>query len=192
MTVSTVTIQHGVLTLVLVLLASAPAAQTMRAGSTHDFQAQARSYSFTATFELDAPPGQVLDLLYSFEHFQRFARRSHCELLEEGPDWQRVRYTHSTSLWTITATLRRQLDRPAGCVWFEMESAARSGLPIPLPTASSGHYCVEPVETGLRVTYHQAAETDASRLRAIWLRHARSEAVAFANDMEAYVRANAR
>jgi len=178
--------------LLLWLLATAMAAQGAPADSTYQFTEQERGYSFTATFELDAQADRVLDLLYGFEHFQKFARRSRCELLDEGPDWQRVRYTHSAGFWTMTATLRRELDRPGGCVWFEMESAARSGLPIPLPTASSGHYCVAQGETGLRVTYQQVGETEASALKAAWLRYARTEAIAFAEDMESYVRAHAR
>lgn len=186
------TIRRCVHALLLWLLALVPVAQGAPADSTYQFTEHGRSYSFTATFELDAPADRVLDLLYGFEHFQRFARRSHCELLAEGPDWQRVRYTHSARFWSMTATMRRELDRPGGCVWFEMESAVRSGLPIPLPTASSGYYCVAQGETGLRVTYQQVGETEASLLKAAWLRYVHTEAIAFARDMESYVRAHAR
>ncbi len=177
--------------LTLWLPALALAAPQARAESTHEFTNEEQRYTFTAAFDVDAPTDRLLDLLYDFEHLQRYARRSKSELLDQGPNWQRVRFTHTSWLWTLRATMRRELDQEAGCVRFEMESAGRSGLPIPLPTASSGYYCVAPGDAGQRVTYRQVGEAGSSMLTASWMRYARKEAIAFAQDLESYVLAHA-
>lgn len=173
------------------LLALALVAPHGAAESTREFTEEDRRYAFTAAFDVDAPTDRVLDLLYDFEHLQRYSRRSQSELLDQGPNWQRVRFTHSSWLWTLRATMKRRLDREAGCVWFEMESAERSGLPIPLPTASSGYFCVAPGDAGQRVTYRQVGEAGSSMLAATWMRYARREAIAFAEDLESYLRTHA-
>lgn len=154
------------------------------------FDRQGTRHTFTASFTVPATADRVLDLLYGFEHLQRFTRTSRTELLEQGPGWQRVRFTHTDWLWTMVATFRRELDRPARCVRFQMESVSRSGLPVPLPTDSSGDYCVEPAGAGCRVTYRQSGETDTSILLAAYMSYARREAILFARDLEAYVRAD--
>jgi hypothetical protein len=141
---------------------------------------------------VDASPERVLDLLYDFEHLRQFTERSRAELLDEGQGWQRVRFTHSAWLWTLEGTFRREIDRPAGSIRFEMESAARSGLPIPLPASSSGEYRVERSGQGTLITYRQDGETDTSMLLAAYMNYARREAIAFAQDLEAYVRSQAR
>jgi hypothetical protein len=176
----------------LYLLALCLVAAHALAESTREFTQEGRHYAFTASFDVDAPPDRLLDLLYGFEHLQRYSRRSRSELLEQGPNWQRVRYTHGTWLWALEATMRRELDRDAGCVRFEMESAGRSGLPVPLPTASSGYFCVAPGESGQRITYRQVGEAGTSMLTDTWMRYARKEAVAFADDLENYIRLHAR
>jgi len=171
-----------------VLLAMAIFAPSAAALTDYHFEERGGHYAFTATFEVTAAPDRVLELLYDFEHLRRYSRRSQSELLEEGHGWQRVRFTHTGWLWTVRATVHRELDRPANCVRFRVESASRTGLPIPLPAASSGDFCVVPADGSLRVSYRQAGQMEATVLLPAWKRYARTEALAFARDLEDYVR----
>lgn len=172
------------------LLAVASSAPPAAALTDHRFDERPGHYAFTATFEVSAEPARVLGLVYDFEHLQRYSRRSQSELLDEGDGWQRVRFTHSGWLWTVRAVVLRELDRPANCVRFRVESASRTGLPIPLPEASNGSFCVVPEAGHVRVVYQQAGEMDSFLPAAAWRRYARAEALAFARDLEDYVRVN--
>jgi hypothetical protein len=170
------------------MVATAPA-PSRAAEPAYEFISDGHRYTFVFQFDVKATPDEALDVLYGFEHLKRFSRRaSDVALLEEGKDWQTVRFTYTTWLWSMHTTFRRELDRAGRRVPFYMTEAGRTGLPVPLPTASSGEYRVEPVADGVRVVYRQSAENRDSFLFAPWIALARSEAVLFSRDLEAYVR----
>jgi hypothetical protein len=73
-----------------------------------------------------------------------------------------------------------------------MLEAQRTGLPVPLPTSSSGEYRLEPTGGGVRVTYVQTAETRETLLAGTWMARAHSEAILFSEDLETYVRSSLR
>jgi hypothetical protein len=60
-------------------------------------------------------------------------------------DGQVVRFTYATWLWSMSTSFRRDIDRPNHRIRFRMLEARRTGLPVPMPTASSGEYRLEPV-----------------------------------------------
>lgn len=170
-------------------MAAALQPSSAAAESAYEFINDGTRYTFVFRFTVAATPDEALDLLYGFEHLKRFSRRaSDVALLDEGDGWQTVRFTYSTWLWSMHTTFRRELDRPNRRVVFHMIEADRSGLPVPLPTASSGEYRVEPVPDGVRVVYRQSADNRDSFMLGAWIALARSEAVLFSRDLEAYVR----
>ena len=187
LSVQRATAERGVLFAVLVLaMLSSPCA---RETAPYAFTQEGPRYTFVSSFTVVAEPDEVLDLLFEFRHLRQFARRATAvELLAEGPGWQEVRYTYATWVWRIHTTFRRELDRTHRRVRFHMTGASRSGVPVPLPTASTGDYRLEPVAGGLRVIYRQTAETRDTLLLGVWMSRARSEAIGFSQDLEAYVR----
>ena len=129
--------QRNLATLLALLAAQCTTAGI--AAPTYTFKTQGTSYTFEMQFVVAASPDEVLDALYPFEHLREISRSvSKANLLEEGPDWQIVNFVYSTWLWRLTTTFRRDLDVPGGRIRFRMLSVQRTGLPIPLPTASSG------------------------------------------------------
>jgi len=173
------------LSLAVAALPSAVAA----AESTYDFASDGPRYSFEFRFDVKATPDEALEVLYGFQHLKRFSRRaSDVALLDEGEDWQTVRFTYSTWLWSMHTTFHRELDRPNRRVRFHMTEAGRTGLPVPLPTGSSGEYQLEPLPDGVRIVYRQSVDNRDSFMLGPWIALARSEAVLFSRDLEAYVR----
>jgi len=155
------------------------------------FAKDGHRYTFTVKFVVKASPDEVLDVLYPFSNLRRYSRTaSAVELLDEGTDWQLVRFTYATWLWSISTTFRREIDRPNHRILFRMLEARRTGLPVPLPTASSGEYLLEPLDGGVRVTYVQTAETRDILLSGPWMSRAHAEALLFSRDLERYVRSS--
>ena len=169
------------------------AAQCATAGTAapnYQFKTQGNSYTFEVQFVVAASPEKVLDALYPFEHLREISRRvGKTNLLDEGPDWQIVNFVYSTWLWRLTTTFRRDLDVSNGRIRFRMLNAQRTGLPIPLPTGSSGEYRVTAVDGGTLVTFTQTAQIRDSLLLGPWMTRARSESVRFAQSLESYARA---
>ena len=174
---------------ILLLAVAAPfTASALPAESPYTFAQDGQRYTFTFKFVVDASPDDVLDAIYPFPNLKQYSRTaSTVELLEDGADWQSVRYTYSTWLWSMRTTFRREIDRPSHRIRFRMVEARRTGLPVPLPTSSSGEYRLEPVDGGVRVTFVQTAETRDSLLLGPWMARAHSEAIRFAQDLETYV-----
>jgi hypothetical protein len=159
------------------------------AGQPYTFTQQGQRYTFTFRFVVDASPDQVLDMLYAFPNLQQYSRTaSAVELLESGADWQLVRFTYATWLWSMSTSFRREIDRPNHCIRFRMVDARRTGLPVPLPMASSGEYRVDPFDGGVRVSYLQVVEARDSLLLGPWMARAHSEAIQFSHDLETYLR----
>jgi hypothetical protein len=172
------------------LLLAAQCAAAAAAAPSYTFETRDNSYTFELQFVVAAPPPDVLDMLYRFEHLRAFSSGiGQASLLDEGPDWQIVSFGYATWLWRLTTTFRRELDVPGGRIRFRMLEARRTGLPIPLPTASSGEYRVRAVDGGSRVTFTQTAQIRDSLLLGPWMSRARTESVRFAESLEAYARA---
>ena len=173
----------------MLLVATFAPLAAAEAAPTHSFTEDSTRYTFACEFTVAADHDRVLELLYRFEHVQRFSKPvSEAELLGEGPDWQVVRFTYSTWLGSLVTTFRRELDRPRRTIRFRMTEVRRTGLPVPMPTASSGEYRLVPVAGGVRVIYRQEGETSDSVLLRPWMSRARSEAIRFAEGLEAYLR----
>jgi hypothetical protein len=179
----------GRLAALLLVAAVACSASALPAEPPYTFVQEGQHYTFTFTFVVSASPDAVLDVLYPFANLQQYSRTaSAVELLENGTDWQLVRFTYATWLWSMNTTFRREIDRPNHRIRFQMLEAGRTGLPVPLPTSSSGEYRLEPVDGGARVTFVQTAETHDSLLLGPWMARAHSEAILFSQDLETYVR----
>ena len=177
----------------VLLLLAATVAASMPAQPPYTFIQEGQRYTFRFTFVVDSTPSEVLDVLYPFPALKQYSRTaSKVELLETGADWQSVRFTYATWLWSMSTTFRREIDRPHDCIRFRMIEATRTGLPMPLPTASSGEYRLESVDGGVRVTFVQTAETRDSLLLGPWMARAHSEAILFSRDLETYVRSRLR
>lgn len=175
--------------LLLLGATAAPAASPAAAEAPYTFTQDGSRYTFVFSFVVAAEPDEVLDAVYPFADLQRFSRRaSSVELLDEGDGWQTVRFSYATWLSRMSTTFRRELDRPGRRIRFRMLEARRTGLPMPLPTASSGEYRLDSVAHGVRVTYRQTAETRDTILLRPWMARARSEAILFSRDLETYVR----
>lgn len=174
--------------LVLVAVASCTVS-ALPAETPYSFAQDGDQYKFTFKFVVAAGPDDVLDVLYPFQNLKQYSRTaSAVELLEHGADWQLVRFTYSTWLWSMTTTFRREIDRSNRRIRFQMLGARRTGLPMPLPTDSRGEYRLDPVDGGIRVTFVQTAETPDSLLRGVWTARAHAEAIEFSRDLESYVR----
>jgi hypothetical protein len=175
---------------VLLLVAAAlVAGSSFAAEPPYTFIREGQRYTFVFKFVVDAGPDEVLDVLYPFPDLKQYSSRSSAvELLESGADWQSVRFTYATWLWSMSTTFRREIDRPNHCIRLRMIEARRTGLPVPLPTASSGEYRLEPIAGGVRVTYVQMAETRDSLLLGPWMARAHAEAILFSQDLETHVR----
>ena len=179
----------GRLAVLLLVAAGLVAASSSAAESPYTFVREGQRYTFMFQFVVAAGPDEVLDVLYPFPDLKQYSRRANAvELLEAGADWQLVRFTYATWLWSMSTTFRREIDRPNHSIRFRMIEARRTGLPVPLPTASSGEYRLEPVAGGVRVTYVQMAETRDTLLLGPWMARARSEGILFSQDLETYVR----
>ncbi len=174
---------------VMLVATASFAASSLPAEGPDAFVQDGRRYTFVFKFVVDARPDDVLDVLYPFANLKQYSRTATAvELLDYGADWQSVRFTYATGLWSISTTFRREVDRRNHCIRFRMTEARRTGLPVPLPTVSSGEYRLEPSDGGVRVTYVQMAETRDTLLLGPWMARAHSEAILFSQDLETYVR----
>ena len=163
---------------------------TSNAAHDFSFEQDGRGYTFTSRFVVEASPEQVLAVLYPFENLRQYARRTAAvDLIEEGPDWQVVRFTYDNWLWSLSVTYRREVDCSGRCIRFEMLEARRTGLPVPVPLRSRGECRFEPVPEGSRVTCVQTSAASDTRLLRAWMAWAKSRAVAYSKDLESYVRA---
>jgi hypothetical protein len=179
----------GRVALLLLVAAASCIASALPAEPPYTFVQDGQRYTFTFKFVVAASPDEVLDVLYPFPSLQQYSRTaSAVQLLDNGTDWQLVRFTYATWLWSMNTTFRREIDRPNHCIRFQMLDAGRTGLPMPLPTASSGEYRLDPVDGGVRVTFVQTAEAPDSLLLGAWMARAHSEAMLFSQDLESYVR----
>ncbi len=186
---NTLTSSLGRVAALLLVAAASCAARALPAEPPYTFVQQGPRYTFTFKFTVAAGPDEVLDVLYPYRSLRQYSRTaSAVDLLDSGADWQLVRFTYTTWLWSMSTTFRREIDRPNHCIRFQMLRAERTGLPVPLPTASSGEYRLDPVDGGVRVTFVQTAEAPGSLLLGAWMARARSEAVLFSRDLESYVR----
>jgi hypothetical protein len=150
----------GLLGAILLMATASVLVSASPAGRPYTFVQQGQRDTFRFEFDVKASPDDVLEALYPFANLKRYSRTaSAVELLDKGPGWQSVRYTYATSLWSISTTFRREVDRRNHCIRFRMTEARRTGLPVPLPAASSGEFRLEPIDGGVRVTYEQMAET---------------------------------
>lgn len=179
----------GVAAVLMFMAAASLAMPSSAADRPYTFIQEGQRYTFTFNFVVDASPDEVLDALYPFPNLQEYSRTaSAVELLDEGADWQSVRFTYATWLWSMSTTFRRDIDRSSHSIRFRMVDAQRTGLPVPLPTASSGEYRLDPVDGGVRVTYVQMAETRDTLLRGPWMARAHTEAIQFSKDLKTYLR----
>jgi hypothetical protein len=154
-----------------------------------DFRQDGSRYTFTSGFVVAASPEQVLSILFPVDDLRQYSRReATVDLIDDGPGWQLVRFTHATLLWSFSATVRREIGCAGRCIRFQMLRTTRSGLPIPTPTASSGECRLEPTDTGVRVTIVQNVEAPDTPLLGLWTAWARSRARAFSMDLESHVR----
>src|SRR5512141_3531298 len=94
----------------LVLVAAASfAAPSLAAERPYTFVQEGQRYTYMFRFVVDASPDEVLDVLYPFPNLQQYSRTaSAVELLDEGADWQSVRFTYATWLWSISTTFHRE------------------------------------------------------------------------------------
>jgi hypothetical protein len=181
----------GRFTILLLVVVALFAAPLLAAEQPDAFVKNGHRYTFTAEFVVKATLDQVMDVLYPFPDLRGYSRTaSAVDLVDEGTNWQLVRFTYATWLWSISTTFRREIDRPNHRILFRMVDARRTGLPVPLPTASSGEYLLEPFDGGVRVTYVQMAETRDTLLSGPWMSRAHAEAIQFSEDLERYVRSN--
>ena len=190
MSIFAASLKGGRLAVILLTATASFTAAALPAERPYTFIEQGQRDTFRFEFNVDASPDDVLAVLYPFANLKQYSRTaSTVELLDNGPDWQTVRYTYATELWSISTTFLREIDRRDHSIRFHMIEARRTGLPVPLPTASSGEYRLEAIDGGVHVTYVQMAETPDTLLRGPWTGRAHSEAVLFSQDVESYVRA---
>jgi hypothetical protein len=175
----------------LLVAAAACTASASPAEPSYSFTRDGQRYRFEFEFVVDASPDQVLAVLYPFPNLEQYSRTaSAVDLIAEGADWQSVRFTYATWLWTMTTTFRREIDRTHHCIRFRMLEAQRTGLPVPLPVTSSGEYRLEAVDGGVRVSFVQSAEVRDSLFLGPWMARARSEGIQFSRDLATFVRSS--
>jgi len=179
----------GRLAAVLLVAVTSFSARSLAAEQPYSFIKEGSRYTFRLQFTAEASPDEMLDLLYPFPSLKQYSQTAtSVESLDTGSDWQIVRFTYATGLWSVSTTFRRDLDRANHRIRFRMLDARRTGLPVPLPVSSSGEYRLEPADGGVRVTYEQTTEMRDTLLTAPWMARAHSEAVLFSEDLENYVR----
>jgi len=179
----------GRLAFFLLLAVTSFSTRSLAAEQPYSFTKEGSRYTFRLQFIVEASPDEVLDVLYPFPSLKQYSQAAtSVESLDTGPDWQTVRFTYATGLWSVSTTFRRELDRASHRIRFRMLEARRTGLPMPLPVSSSGEYRLEPTGGGVRVTYVQTTEMRNTLLTGPWMARAHSEAILFSEDLENYVR----
>jgi len=173
----------------LTLILSGSASGATATARPYEFKQDGRHYTFTSQFTVAASPSQVLEILYPVENLRQYSKgEGSVDLIDEGPGWQLVQLTHTTLLWTFSATVRREIRCDGHCIAFHMLQKTRSGIPIPAPISSDGKYVVEPAADGAHVTFTQSVEAPDTILLRPWMAFAKSHAISFAHDIESYVR----
>jgi hypothetical protein len=160
------------------------------AGLSYEFESEGRRHAFRGSFPTAAERSCVLQVLYSHEHLARFVKSADAiELVREGKNWNEVRYVYDRWLVTHSETYRRWLTGGAPAIRFELVNVEHSGLPVPLPETSRGHYDLRPVDDALQVVYVQEAELGPGPLLWAHQRIARQQAIRFLEDLAEYVEA---
>lgn len=111
---------------------------------------------FNASFFIDAPPREVLSVLYGFDHLDRFMTIApSVELLSEGEGGQEVQYTYRVLFLRIEAKFRRLLREAANEIEFELTESRQNISWLPRVAAYRGHYRLHPERSGCVVEYFQ-------------------------------------
>ena len=131
--------EPGRFAILLLVVAASFTASALPAESPYTFVQDGRRYTFMFKFVVDASPDDVLDALYPFPNLQQYSRTaSAVELLENGVDWQSVRYTYATWLWSMSTTFRREIDRSMALMGAARIADLTADLITPRSSTSQG------------------------------------------------------
>jgi hypothetical protein len=157
-------------------------------GIRYNFVRKDDQYEFEGRFSIGCTADYVTRVIYDPEHLSKFVKGAEVILIEQGNNWQEVRFTYRRFLLENSSVYRRMLDPGGHKVTFSLISSTQQGLFVPHILSSSGFYEVKTEERGSSVFYFQEATLSSGLFKGLYLNADRTEAVQFLKDLRDYVR----
>lgn len=154
----------------------------------YSFSQTDTTYSFYGRFEVVAEAACVIHICFDYEHIKALALdASKVELIEEGEDWNEIKYTYqqfpfykNESLW------HRTIDREGTSVYFTLISSKNNHSYMPRMISSSGYYKVSRLEGVLVVEYFQQCRLTKGFLSTLYQYSMKKKAVEFLHVFKNY------
>jgi hypothetical protein len=171
-----------------IALASLLASGAAAADRAYEFNSEGRRHVFHGSFSIPAERSCVLQVLFGHEHVVRFVTGADAvELIDQGEDWNEIRYVYDFWLFSHSESYRRWLTDGEPALSFELVGVEHQGFEVALPRSSSGYYDLKASPGGLTVHYRQQVELGPGPLVWAYQQLARRRAIAFLEDLEAYL-----
>jgi carbon monoxide dehydrogenase subunit G len=154
----------------------------------HEHHREQGNLVFDAAFYIEAPPKEVLSVLYDFDHVTRYMTIApSVQLLGKGDDWQEVLYTYEALFLRIQAKFQRRLKEAANEIEFEMIECRQNIAWLPRVASFRGRYRVLPEGSGSTVEYHQEFRVEPQILSWIVPLRARAQLDEFIESLKRYL-----
>lgn len=115
------------------------------------------SYSLEFTFTSSLPQKEVLDILFKFDHIQKYGSKTNLDisLISSEGISNRMKYHYDYKVAELDLVMNRTANYTSGLVTFNMSNYKRSNRLIPNVLRSGGTYSVKSAGGKTIVTYKQ-------------------------------------
>ncbi|MBN1597217.1 MAG: hypothetical protein JW894_02900 [Bacteroidales bacterium] len=145
------------------------------------------SYTFKGTFKINADPGCLINIFFSYEHLCALAPDAVVTLTEKGDVWNQVGYLYKKyGYFENRSEWFRELDKQHYKVKFTLISSENNKSIMPVMKSSSGYYQVKKKDNFYIVIYYQECTLSESALTNIYLNKAEKEAIIFLERLAEY------
>ncbi len=155
----------------------------------YSFQRTDTSYTFYGRFNVDAEVACVLHIFFNYEHIKELAANDcDVELIEEGENWNRFKYTYRVfPLYKNESLWYRTIDNKNQRVDFKLVLSKNNRTYIPQMISSSGYYQVSQNNGELTMEYFRYCRLTKSFLTPLYLYFIKNKAIAFLPVFEDYI-----
>jgi hypothetical protein len=150
------------------------------------------SYSFFASFRINADPKCLLRISFNYEHIRAVASDAKdILLLDSGSNWNRISYTYQKYIFfENTSVWLRKLDREKQRVDFTLVSSKNNLVLIPMLISSSGYFQIKQDKDFAIVEYYQECRITEKAITKLYASRMKNEAVKFINLFAVYASEN--
>ena len=145
-------------------------------------------YTFRGSFYTEAELGDLLHILFDFEHLTNFVTSPHSIiLLRREKNWYEVCYTYRKLLLENKFTYRKTLIEGEHKITFELITSEQPDPIFPKVLSSKGYYEIKPEGKGWKVNYFEEVRLGSKLPSEISSQVVKRENVKFLEELKKYV-----